>query len=226
MQGQTRESRGGDQSRAESHSSALGSQAGGRAWGDLGTCSGGLALSLGAVVQPQPGSQEWQGCEQRVTLCPRLGTGSSWGGPEDSESRGCCSTKDDGFQVLSQEGHLSHGAEVCQGVSDVTALPVGMGTGRWHWGNSPGCGKGCEGQELGWEVTGCDTDTGDPRSLRALEMVRVGSPGQGKGAGDSGDKGEGGQGVRSVSSGCGCGLWFRGEEEAELRRELQPEHTL
>lgn len=42
-------------------------------------------------------------------------------------------------------GTLSHRSEVCRGVSDVTAPPVGLGTGRQHRGNLPGGGKGCEG---------------------------------------------------------------------------------
>lgn len=103
---------------AESHESDLGSQAGGRARcsGDAGTWAGGFAPSRGVVVQPHLECQEWQGRDQRVTLCPRVGTGSSWGGPEDTESRGCCSTKDDEFRGAVPGGTLSHRAEACQGV--------------------------------------------------------------------------------------------------------------
>lgn len=73
-------------------------------------------------------------------------------------------------------GTLSHRPEVCQGVSDVTAPPVGLGTGRQHRGNLPGCGKGCEGVT---EQQGM-CDGWDLRSLGVLDMIRVGSPQSGE----------------------------------------------
>lgn len=68
---------------------------------------------------------------------------------KDSESGGCCSTKVMSSRGAVSGGTLSHWPEVCQGVSDVMALPVGMGTGRQHQENSAGCRKGCEGQKMG-----------------------------------------------------------------------------
>lgn len=70
---------------------------------------------------------------------------------------------------------------------------------------------------VGPEVSGCvEYGQGGKSPVRGKEQVTMGT---------RGNKREGGQGVRSMSSGCGCGLWSCSEVRKRLSSDEKCSHS-